>query len=188
MQSNAYLTSPIEWSRYEGLMHQMDVFIEEQAGYKKVKYAMFQTSIACGCHFGVLTKELLSLRWNDVVGVGAYYFKHKPNRSPILIDQRLKELIKKNMTAVKPLSQSQLIINESLLPTDKVISPRKYNTILQRIFDQFDLDVQGASVQTLQRTFARKVWQELGQTDDALLELSKELGYKIGPIRHYVQL
>ncbi len=186
MQSNAHITKPMDWSQVEWLMSSMSNNHEESE-YIQRKYAMYQVSIACGCHFGPTARELFSIKWKDIRGVGAYMFRYEPQRSPIVIQPELRAIIEENHAFLRPFSQQEYIVTNSL-ENNKPVWGRVYNNVLEKLLHKFGIYIPNPSAQTLRRTFALKVLEDLDNEHLAIKELSRELGYPIDQIPRYIKL
>lgn len=159
--SYIYKSHALPWSVYKELMHRMDEYIAMASDHSRAKYARYQTIIAIGCHLGPKAKELLAMRWSDVLQVGSYIFKLESHRSALVMDHSLKELIYRNYRIVQPSFIQQYIL---LNPTanDRPVIARQFNTALTAIFKRFDVAVPAPSCITFCKTFAVKIWIEYG--------------------------
>lgn len=184
MQSNAHITKPMDWGQVEWLMSAMSNY-QDSSEYNQRKYAMYQVSIACGCYFGPTARELFSIRWKDIRGVGAYIFRCEPERSPLVIPPELRAIIDQNHTFLRPFSERDYVI--STVDNQKPVWSKVYNNVLAKVLYKFGIYIPNASAQTLRRTFALKVWHEFDNAQQASKELSKELNYPAADIPNYIK-
>lgn len=188
MQGNANITQPLTWEQFEKLMLDMTAIIQSSEDRLKRKYAMYQTGIACGAYLGPTTNELLSIRWCDIKGVGAYIFKLETHRSPIVIPTELRVLIKKNYDILRPFSTQEFVIKDAFKDINKPIWGGVFNNVFLKILDQHGIDIPCPSVQTLRKTFARQTYLELGSTPEAIDLLAHELNYTRNNIANYIKI
>ncbi len=184
--SYIYKSNALQWEVYESLMRQMDEYIEIANDHSRVKYACYQTVIAAGCNLGPKAKELLSMRWYDLMKVGSYIFKLEKHRSALVIDNDFKRIINKNYRIVKPSFIQQYIVMGSV-SSDRPLIARQFNTALSAIFDRFDLKIEDPSCMTFRKTFARKVWVDYGQSEEGIALLSKEFKLEKDSVRRMVR-
>lgn len=184
--SYLYQSEPLPWEVYELLMRRMDTFIDDASDHTKIKYAGYQTVIAVGCHFGPKAKELLTMRWSDLLQVGTYLFRQEAQRSPLVIEGDLRAIVNRNHRIVKP-SYAQQYILQGSSANDKPLISRHFNTALSRMFEQFDIKVEAPSVMTLRKTFALKIWAEYGKSDEGLAVLSKEFALPKHSVRQMLK-
>ncbi|MEM8568931.1 MAG: hypothetical protein AAGF85_20905 [Bacteroidota bacterium] len=186
--SYQYSSRPLEWKEFKKLMREMNRSIADKHNIYRKKYAQIQTLMAIGAYLGPLAMELLSIKWNQVRGVGAYFFVNESYRQPLVIDKELKSIIDKNYNIVNPLSDQAYIISENAAGlSGKPLAPIKFNNMLDNVFKQFGIDIPSPSSITLRRTFARKVWQDDGGSEGITQELAMELRLYAGSVKRYIQ-
>ncbi|MEM9857239.1 MAG: hypothetical protein AAF843_07775 [Bacteroidota bacterium] len=185
--SYQYSSRPLEWKEFKKLMREMNRSIADKHNIYRKKYAQIQTLMAIGAYLGPLAMELLSIKWNQVRGVGAYFFVNESYRQPLVIEKELKSIIDKNYNIVNPLSDQAYIISENAGLSGKSLAPIKFNNMLDNVFKQFGIDIPSPSSITLRRTFARKVWKDDRKSERIIKELAMELRLYVGSVERYVQ-
>ena len=182
--SYLYDQKPIEWSEFMKLMEAMNKDIKGADDISSIRLARKQTSIALGAFLGLRAKELLFTRWSEVANHIYYKFKFEA-RPRIKLDLYLKKMIRKNWILINPLKFGYILPDP--FDASSPITPLKFNNILHQLFAKYDISTPAPTTLTLRKTYALKVWQENGFSDQMLKNLSEELGYDLATMKLFVK-
>jgi len=144
-------------------------------GEKMVRY---QTLIAAGGYFGLRAKELLSLKWLDIIGkkeTSFWQFKTGKKRKVYFAPSFIK-LAERNHTFIDPVNVHHLVLHRRDNPMSPV-GTRDFNENLSYYFKRFGVETENASSHTLRKTFMMHAWHQLGGDERAYLTVGKMMGY-----------
>ena len=144
-------------------------------GEKMVRY---QTLIAAGGYFGPRAKELLSLKWFDIIGKkesSVWQFKTGKKRKVYFSPSFIK-LAERNYKVIDPINIHHLVLHRKDNPMAPVAT-RDFNENLKYYFERFGVQTENASSHTLRKTFMSHAWDELGGDERAYLTIGKMMGY-----------
>lgn len=142
------------------------------------KIARYQTLIAVGGYFGPRAKELLSLRWVDIIG------KEECSISPFTTSKKTKvcfsksliKLVEGNYKIINPPNIRHLVLHRKNQPKVPV-AIRDFNENLSSYFERFGVETENASSLTLRKTFLNHAWLELGGDERGYLAVGEIMGY-----------
>ncbi|HNP94250.1 MAG TPA: tyrosine-type recombinase/integrase [Cyclobacteriaceae bacterium] len=144
-------------------------------GEKMVRY---QTLIAAGGYFGPRAKELLSLKWFDIIGkkdTSVWQFKTSRKRKVYFSPSFIK-LAERNYKIIDPINVHHLVLHRKSNPMTPVAT-RDFNENLSYYFQRFGVETENTSSHTLRKTFMNHAWQQLGGDERAYLTVGKMMGY-----------
>jgi len=171
---------PLEWEEeFLAVLAKMDsAIIHEKNPQRKNKMVLYHTIICCGGWMGLRAKELLSLRWDDVLkskSTEIYQYKTKKKRK-VYLSEIFQQYVQLNYKRANPLNVKHMILHRQHDPTQP-ISTNQFNGELKKYFKRFGLEMQYLSTHTLRKTYMEKLWQTLGGDEKAYITLAKNLGY-----------
>lgn len=151
----------------------------ERSQLNAEKMVRYQTLIAAGGYFGPRAKELLSLKWFDIVGKKEtsvfYQFKTGKNRKVYFAPSFIK-LAERNYRLIDPINLHHLVLHKRDNPMEPVAT-RDFNENLAYYFERFGVVTENPSSHTLRKTFMNHAWQQLGGDERAYLTVGKMMGY-----------
>ena len=165
----------IEWEVFESIMDNIDEGINKEEGYIQRKLASFQVIIACGCLIGPVPKELVNMRWKDLLYKTRYELNNEPHRNAVVIPDKFQNMIIRNFSLVKPFSAHDLIAQDCTGRIGVAMSFRKFNTILAKIFLEYAGINEGVTAHTFRKAHFRRLWDLEEESDKAIQFLIKEL-------------
>ncbi len=163
----------------------MTAHLSTGEGLRSHHLARYQVAIAFGCYHGPIFRELAHLQWQDLQG--AFYTFRFESRDSVVIDQNLKPMVARNYQWANADRADQRLLQHPLV-RDKMVSARLFNQTLRHIFNDFGIDSPDVNFQTLRKTFARKVYEDMGRSEMALEILAHELGYSGHQVKAFVRL
>lgn len=162
----------------------MSFRIRLMQGYERIAYARYQSAIAFGCYLGPSSKELLTLRWNHLFNqIYKWRFEERYN---VVIDKDLHKVATTNFDIVKPERKNELVLPH-LFNSNKSVSAGQFNASLIKLFTEFLVNTPEPNFQTLRKTFARKIFEDMAYSDLAVEILSDQLGYSRTLTRTYLR-
>lgn len=171
--------SPLKWDEeFQKLLRDLSIAIHEAGGQRKITLARYQTAIAIGGYLGPRAKELLHLTWFDFIGKSAkdlYEFKTEKNRK-IYYNDKLLRLVNANYLIVDPVNVHDFILQSPAHP-GRAITTRGFNKALQKLFKEYKIYTDNPSSHTLRKTFARRIFQNKGADEKALIFVSEVLNH-----------
>ena len=169
----------MEWNAMFGLAHRL----KQEKKYRD--YLM----ILVGCYFGLRAKDLLSLKWNDVIDKDELMLTESKTKKlrTITINQTVKEAVHFVMNE---------LIRTGHFDRDGYIFANRWgdrislnytNKQLHRIFTKYNVRVQNGSTHTLRKTFGKRVWEMDGKSERSLVYLSEIFSHSSTAItRRYI--
>lgn len=171
--------SGMEWNTLLGLLHRLKTD-------KQLRDYIF---IAIGSYFGLRAKDILSLRWRDILNRDEFVIvesKTKKKRS-ITINSYVKNAIR--FVADELTKEGKLNIDAYVFANrsgDK-ISIQYINRRLDKVFKQYNVRVQNGSTHTLRKTFGKRVWEMDAKSERSLIYLSEIFSHSsISTTKRYI--
>jgi integrase len=134
------------------------------------RYALI---IAIGIYTGLRISDILSLKWTDIIGKDQMEIKEKKTGKMRII--RINPNLKKILDTYTTANLATGYIFGS--PWSKRAGPIEYHTVnlrLKEIFIKYKVVTSGnVSSHILRKTFGRRIWDQDGQSERALIMLSK---------------
>jgi integrase len=150
----------LDWNEMTNLVRKL----ENDNNYK----LSFLVSI--GCFFGLRISDLLSLKWEQILGVDEFTITEKKTQKKrtIRINPQLKNHILNCYNHINPISiESNILISQK----GSVFSNQQINHLLKLMKEKYKLNIKNISSHTLRKTFARQVYNQ--NSDNAELALVK---------------
>ena len=130
--------------------------------------------IALGCFFGLRIRDLLALRWNQILNVSEFtIIEHKTGKKrTIRINPQLQRHIADCYKAIHPTG-----INAPILISQKgtVYSVQRINVILKELKKRYKLHIGNFSCHSLRKTFGRQVYNMNSENSEMALVKLMEL-------------
>lgn len=171
--------SGIEWNTMLGLLVQL----------KRDKKILPYLLIGIGSYMGLRAKDLLNLRWKDILyhdEVLIIESKTKKTRK-IDINESLKEILKsssKNLSLCSTLKIDNYIFSNR---KGQRISIQYANRLIKKTFNTYGIKSQNASTHSLRKTFGKRVWEMDGQSERSLIYLSQIFNHSnVSITRRYI--
>lgn len=170
-------TSPLDWNQALGISEQL-----KSNGFLK-EYLL----IVLGCNLGLRIGDLLRITWNDVLNGDEIYPKERKTGKvrAIKINTRVKEAVifcSKSM-------EEKINLHEPILSNrwGKSLSVSYVNRRLKWVFERYRVPTTQKSSHLLRKTFAFRVYQLHGESENALVFLSEILNHSsISVTRRYI--
>lgn len=184
MAANQQPCSPLDFNAvFLKLLADMDGEIHrirsgERSMLNSEKMVRYQTLIAAGGYFGLRAKELLALRWYDIIDkkeTSVWQFKTGKKRKVYFAPSFIK-LAERNYKLIDPEIIHHLVLHRRDNPVAPVAT-RDFNENLAYYFERFGVNTENPSSHTLRKTFLEHAWQELGGDERAYLTVGKMMGY-----------
>ena len=156
--------SGLDWNVMLGLLSQLK---------KEQKYRDYLL-ISIGCHLGIRASDLLSLKWEDILGKDQLILKEKKTGKERLFSIHPRciegiEFVWKNQPRSKHISiSSNVFINKK----GRRISVQYINRRLKILFSLYKIKTDNASTHTLRKTFGRRVYEMNDKSENSLILLS----------------
>ncbi len=172
-------TSGMEWNAMFGLAHRL----KQEKKYRD--YLM----ILVGCYFGLRAKDLLSLKWNDVIDKDELMITESKTKKvrTITINPTIKEALN---FVMNELIRTGHFDHDGYIFANRWgdrISLNYTNKQLHRIFTKYNVRVQNGSTHTLRKTFGKRVWEMDGKSERSLVYLSEIFSHSSTAItRRYI--
>jgi integrase len=145
--------------------------------------------IGIGTYLGLRAKDLLNIRWMDVLGKDEVAITESKTGKvrTITINESLKEILKYVSTQVS--LSGHFRIENYLFANRKgqKISIQYANRLLKSTLKTYGVKTQNASTHTLRKTFGKRVWEMDGQSERSLVYLSHIFNHSnVGITRRYI--
>lgn len=172
-------TTGLDWNKMLGLLVQL----------KKAKRWKEYLLIGSGCYLGVRAKDLLDLKWIDVLNQKELVLvEHKTKKTrKITINETLQEIFKNVSSEL--IKNNCFNTNNYLFPNRKgdKISIQYINRLLKKTFSDYGVRTQNASTHTLRKTFGKRVWEMDGKSERSLIYLSQIFNHSNSTVtRRYI--
>jgi site-specific recombinase XerD len=135
--------------------------------------------IACGCFFGLRIKDLLNLKWQDVMDNTEFTLRESKTgkRRTITLNPTIREII--NFVYDKRRIEKDFSKKDFLFVNrwKRKLSVQYVNRRLHEIFFRYNLRVKNGSSHILRKTFGKRVWEMDGQSERSLIYLSEVYGH-----------
>jgi len=182
-KGTTHTTQPIPWN---AAMTLLDVMKD------KKKEANTRLMFACGFYTAFRIGDILTLTWGDLWGDTFRRFEQKTGKGrKISVNPDLKRIALEtyNLMPKKPLDDELIFIVQKNVRDKKAISVTAANKRVAKHFEKYGITAANPSSHTLRKTFARRVYDNNGQTDAALHILSEILNHAdIKTTRKYIGL
>jgi len=171
--------SGIEWNSMLGLLVRL----------KKDKKIITYLLIGTGSYLGLRAKDLLNIRWLDVLGKEEVIITESKTGKvrTITINESLKEILKYTSTQIS--LSGRFNIENYLFANRKgqKFTIQYANRLLKSTLKTYGIKTQNASTHTLRKTFGKRVWEMDGQSERSLVYLSQIFNHSnVGITRRYI--
>jgi integrase len=169
----------MDWNAMLGLLHQL------KRDFKFQDYLL----IATGCYFGLRIKDLLNLRWKDVMDkIEFTVIESKTGkRRSITINENVKDVLR---YVYEKRKIERNFSNDDFLFVNRwkeKYSIQYVNRRLHGIFECYNVRVGNGSSHSLRKTFGKRVWEMDNQSERSLVYLSEIFSYSsILTTRRYI--
>ena len=140
---------------------------------KRKKLAKHLVIIAAGCYLGVRGSDLLTLTWKDLINNKRTWTlrEGKTDKKRIVtLNPELLKIVAYCHKVADPFSNEIPIIHNKNV---KPVLITELNRIIKKTFKNYKIKTVNVSSHTLRKTFGKRVYQNLGSTEAALVLLSK---------------
>ena len=162
-------TSALEWNQMLGLCAEL-----KRDGLHR-DYLL----ILLGCHFGLRISDLLSLKWKHVLNQESLVIEESKTgkKRTINVHERVREALV--FCHQQQSTNPNWNINQPLFANrwGNQISVRYVNKRIKWVLVKYRIKTQNASSHTLRKTFGRRLWEQHGESDKALVFLSEIFGH-----------
>lgn len=170
--------SGLDWDVLQSLLHKL----------RRDKLYKDYLLIGTGCYCGFRLKDLLSLRWVDVLNKDEFsIIEHKTKKKrTVTVNPQLKEIFKVAFAAFKELGITQ---DSHLFLTryNNVPSKQYINRRLHKVYKIYRVKVQNGSSHTLRKTFGKRVWEMDNKSERSLIYLSEIFSHNsISTTKRYI--
>lgn len=173
--------SPLHFkNQFLKLLSEMDGAIHRLPfGASRTKMIRYQTLIAAGGYFGPRAKELLNLKWIDIVHkTETKIFEYKTSKiRSVYFSKTFIRYADTNFKLIDPVNIHHLVLHKKNRPMEPV-STRDFNESFAAYLKMFGIETDNPSSHTLRKTFMNAMWHELGGTEQAYLTVGKMMGYQ----------
>lgn len=164
-QNEITTTNGLDWNQMLGLLTRL----------KKDKKHREYLLIATGCYLGVRAKDLLNLKWKDILNTDTLILTESKTGKTrtITLNPSLQEIFKYSK---QQFMQSNLFDEQNYLFINRngtKISIQYMNRVLDKTFEKYNVTVQNGSTHTLRKTFGKRVWESDGKSERSLIYLSQ---------------
>ena len=162
-------TAPLNWKIATTLLKAM----KDDAKMMNVRIM-----VAAGIFTGLRISDILRIRWKELLGDSFQITEQKTGKvRSIKIVPAFRGII--NETYAGQTLDSFVFCSTSYNSenSNKAISVVAANKRIKKAFHKYGIETQNASSHTLRKTFARRIWEFNGKTDEALIYLSELLGH-----------
>lgn len=145
--------------------------------------------ITMGCYFGLRISDLLSIKWEDVIGQDELLIKESKTKKhrKITINEKVKEAIdfcSNELRLKNALNEDQYILVNRW---GGQLTISYINKRLKVLFIKYNVKVQNASSHTLRKTFGKRIFEMDNQSERSLIYLSEIFGHSSSSItRRYI--
>ena len=173
------VTSGLEWNDMIVLLHKL-----KQDG--RLRDYLF---VCTGCYFGLRARDLLRLKWSEVVDRDFFYVTESKTKKTRKID------INPTVKEVLEYVRGQLI-KQGKYNSDGFLFPNRWgdamkicyaNRQLHWICERYKVRAQNPSTHTLRKTFSKRVWEMDNRSERSLVYLSEILNHSSTSVtRRYI--
>lgn len=148
---------------------------------------------ACGFYFGLRITDILYLKWQDIMNEN-FEIKEKKNSKirRITINEDFKTIRDQIISGLsdKPMLTDYIFIyNRKGADKSQPISITAANKRIKKYFTLFRVKVENPSSHTLRKTFGKRVYDQNGCSEDALIKLSEVFNHaNVAITRRYIGL
>lgn len=139
----------------------------------------FSLLIAIGVYTGLRVSDLLSLKWNDLLGHDTLHIVEKKTRKnrKITINSQLQEIVTRIYNAQKVTDRDELIFLNRW--GTSAISVQYVNNRLKKIAEKYKVGKNPSAIKShsLRKTFGRRVFESNDNSERALILLSDILNH-----------
>jgi integrase len=162
-------TSALEWNQMLGLCDQL----KKDGHYRE--YLLF----LLGCHFGLRISDLISLTWRDVLRQETVFLKEgKTGKQRVInVHVRVQEALVHCVPLIGKGSNWSVDVPIFANRWGNQISVSYVNKRIKWVLVRYRIKTQNASSHTLRKTFGRRLWEQHGESDKALVFLSEIFGH-----------
>lgn len=171
--------SGIDWNSMLGLCHQL---------YNDKNYLDY-LFISTGCYFGLRARDILTLRWSDVIDKDEFEVEEMKTgkKRLITINGNMKHIFGNAIAELKKTNKynvnAYLFVNRDRQP----MSIQYMNRRLHRVFDRYKVKVKNGSTHTLRKTFGKRVWEMDNKSERSLIYLSEIFSHSsINTTKRYI--
>jgi integrase len=171
--------SGIEWNSMLGLL------VRLKKDNKIIPYLLIGT----GAYLGLRAKDLLNIRWIDILGKDEITITESKTGKvrSITVNESLKEVLKYSSTKLSLTGRFKI---ENYLFANRKgqkFSIQYANRLLKSTLKTYGIKTQNASTHTLRKTFGKRVWEMDGQSERSLVYLSQIFNHSnVGITRRYI--
>jgi integrase len=161
----------------DGEIHRLPVAFPHERKIRE-KLVRYQTLIAAGGYLGTRAKEMLNLRWFDIVGKtenSVYEYKTGKSRKVYFAKSFIK-IAERNYKLLDPGNIHYLVLHRSDNPMTP-ITTRDFNKNFALYLKKYHVETENPSSHTLRKTFMNEMWRQLGGDERAYLTVGKMMGY-----------
>lgn len=156
--------SGLDWNIMLGLLSQL----------KKEKKFRDYLLISIGCHLGIRASDLLSLKWQDVLGKNQLILKKKKTGKERVFSIHPRCIEGINYVWNHQQRNKHIGLNKHIFINKKgtKISLQYINKRLKNVFAEYKIKTDNASTHTLRKTFGRRVYEMNEKSENSLILLS----------------
>ncbi|MCX2741462.1 tyrosine-type recombinase/integrase [Pontibacter anaerobius] len=157
--------SGLEWNDMLGLLHHL------KRDQKLKEYLV----IATGCYLGLRAKDLLSLKWEDLLDKESLTITESKTQKKrhLTINQNLTEIllyVKSRLEEIGRFNREDYLFRNRRGGRYTI---QHLNGLLKDTFSHYRVKVQNSSSHTLRKTFGKRVWEMDGKSERSLIYLSE---------------
>ena len=171
--------SPIPWTTVQNVINQLT----NEGNYK------FVMLVAIGCFAGLRIKDILRLKWSDLLDKDVLEIRESKTGKVrrITLNLSLKNIVKDcHAQSDIQSNDNPIFINRS---GSKNISVQYINRVLHKIFAKHNIKGRNNSSHCLRKSFARRCWEKTGCSDQGLILVSEMLAHSNTALtRRYIGL
>ena len=176
-------TAPLRWS-------QANTLIKGLVADRRYNTALL---IGAGIYFGLRIGDLLQLRWDQIQADQFIIQEGKTGKERTVdVHGNFLKLARRVGGQLKISSDHSGLVfvhQRSDGNREKSISVTAANKRIRKAFATYGIDAQNASSHTLRKTFGRRIYENNGRSEHALILLSQIFGHRdIGVTRRYIGL
>lgn len=156
---------------------------------KKDNKIMPYLLIGTGVYLGLRAKDLLNIKWIDILGKDEITITESKTGKvrSITVNESLKEVLKYSSTKLSLTGRFKI---ESYLFANRKgqkFSIQYANRLLKSTLKTYGIKTQNASTHTLRKTFGKRVWEMDDQSERSLVYLSQIFNHSsVGITRRYI--
>lgn len=177
-------TSPLPWKTAMNLLK----LLEADKDFNNLLL------LASGFYLGLRIGDILNLTWEQLLTPVDETFtvlEGKTGKARTMqIHPELSRMVNKVFKIENPLPGDFVFVNQKPgRDTSKPIGVHAANYRLKSVFEKYDISAENASSHTLRKTFGRRVYENNGKSEDALILLSQLFSHRdISTTRRYIGL